>query len=55
VQQGWRELIRFIAAQSSLAPEGAHQFSPLAADFHVRQTVHGEEGVHGMLPKGLLF
>jgi acetamidase/formamidase len=50
-----REMIALICARANLSRNEAYQFCSLAVDFHVTQTVNGEKGVHGMLPKGLLF
>ncbi|HEY0205650.1 MAG TPA: acetamidase/formamidase family protein [Acetobacteraceae bacterium] len=55
MKQALREMIAFITARSNLSADEAYQFCSLAVDFHVTQTVNGEKGVHGMLPKGLLF
>jgi acetamidase/formamidase len=50
-----REMIAFICARTNLSPVQAYQTCSLAVDFHVTQTVNGEKGVHGMLPKGVLL
>ncbi|MEI7709912.1 MAG: acetamidase/formamidase family protein [Rhodospirillales bacterium] len=55
MKQALRQMIAFIAARTNLSREQAYQFCSLAVDFHVTQTVNGEKGVHGLLPKGLLF
>jgi acetamidase/formamidase len=55
MKQALRQMIAFICAKSNLSPQEAYQFCSLAVDFHVTQTVNGEQGVHGMLKKGLLF
>ncbi|MBO0712587.1 MAG: acetamidase/formamidase family protein [Acetobacteraceae bacterium] len=55
MKQALREMIGFICARTNLSREEAYQFCSLAVDFHVTQTVNGEKGVHGLLPKGLLF
>jgi acetamidase/formamidase len=55
MKQALRQMIAFICARSNLSPQEAYQFCSLAVDFHVTQTVNGEQGVHGMLKKGLLF
>ena len=55
MKQALREMITFICARTNLSRDQAYQFCSLAVDFHVTQTVNGEKGVHGMLPKGLLF
>ena len=55
MKQALREMIAFICSRSNLSPDEAYQFCSLAVDFHVTQTVNGEEGVHGLLKKGLLF
>ena len=44
-----------LRAEPPVAPSQAYQTCSLAVDFRVTQTVNGEKGVHGMLPKGLLF
>ncbi|MCP5154909.1 MAG: acetamidase/formamidase family protein [Ectothiorhodospiraceae bacterium] len=54
MKQAVREMIAFICARTNLSREQAYTFCSLAVDFHVTQTVNGEKGVHGMLPKGLL-
>jgi acetamidase/formamidase len=48
-------MIAFICSRSNLSREEAYQLCSLAVDFHVTQTVNGEQGVHGMLRRGLLF
>jgi acetamidase/formamidase len=55
MKQALREMIAFICSRTNLSREQAYAFCSLAVDFHVTQTVNGEKGVHGMLPKGLLF
>ena len=55
MKQALREMIAFICARTNLSRDEAYQFCSLAVDFHVTQTVNGEKGIHGMLPKGLLF
>jgi len=50
-----REMIDLICARSVLTREQAYQLCSLAVDFRITQTVNGEKGVHGMLPKMLLF
>lgn len=55
MKRALREMIAFICARSKLSREEAYQLCSLAVDFHVTQTVNGEQGVHGMLRRGLLF
>ncbi len=55
MQQAVREMIGFICARSKMSRVEAYKTCSLAVDFHVTQTVNGENGVHGMLRKGLLF
>jgi acetamidase/formamidase len=55
MKQALREMIAFICSRSNLSREEAYQLCSLAVDFHVTQTVNGEQGVHGMLRRGLLF
>ncbi len=55
MKQALREMIAFICSRTNLSREQAYQFCSLAVDFHVTQTVNGEKGIHGLLPKGLLF
>lgn len=55
MKQALREMIAFICARTTLTREQAYATCSLAVDFHVTQTVNGVQGVHGMLPKGLLF
>jgi acetamidase/formamidase len=55
MQKALREMIAFICSRTSLTETEAYKTCSLAVDFHVTQTVNGEKGVHGMLPKGLLF
>jgi acetamidase/formamidase len=47
-------MIAFITMRSNLSAVQAYQLCSLAVDFHVTQTVNGEKGVHGMLPKGVI-
>ncbi len=49
-----REMITFITERTSLTRNDAYRLASLAADFHVTQTVNGEKGVHGLLPKSVL-
>ena len=55
MKQALREMIAFICTRSNLSRQEAYQLCSLAVDFRVTQTVNGEQGVHGMLKKGLLF
>ena len=55
MKQALRQMIAFITGRTNLSREQAYQFCSLAVDFHVTQTVNGEKGVHGLLPKGLLI
>ena len=55
MKQALREMIAFICSRSNLSRQEAYQLCSLAVDFRVTQTVNGEQGVHGMLKKGLLF
>ncbi|MBK1657706.1 acetamidase/formamidase family protein [Paracraurococcus ruber] len=55
MKQAVREMIGFICGRTNLSREQAYAFCSLAVDFHVTQTVNGEKGVHGLLPKGVLF
>jgi acetamidase/formamidase len=50
-----RDMIAFIRARTNYSALEAYKSCSLAVDFHITQTVNGEKGVHGMLPKGLLF
>ncbi len=49
-----REMITFITERTSLSRSEAYRLASLAADFHVTQTVNGEKGVHGLLPKSVI-
>lgn len=49
-----REMIALITQRSSMNRTEAYQLCSLAADFAITQSVNGEKGVHGMLPKHLL-
>ncbi len=55
MKRALREMIALITARTNLSRQEAYQFCSLAVDFRVTQTVNGEQGVHGMLRKGLLF
>ena len=55
MKRALREMIAFICSRSNLSREEAYQLCSLAVDFHVTQTVNGEQGVHGMLKRGLVF
>ncbi|MDR3511811.1 MAG: acetamidase/formamidase family protein [Caulobacteraceae bacterium] len=55
LEQALREMIAFIVSRSDLTREQAYQFCSLAVDFRITQSVNGEKGVHGLLPRGLLF
>jgi acetamidase/formamidase len=55
MKQALREMIAFICSRTDFTAVQAYKTCSLAVDFHVTQTVNGEKGVHGMLPKGLLF
>jgi acetamidase/formamidase len=55
LEQALREMIAFITSRSELTREQAYQFCSLAVDFRITQSVNGEKGVHGLLPRGLLF
>ena len=55
MKRALREMIAFICGRSNLSREEAYQLCSLAVDFHVTQTVNGEQGVHGMLRRGLVF
>jgi acetamidase/formamidase len=55
MQKALREMIAFICARTGITETEAYKTCSLAVDFHVTQTVNGEKGVHGMLPKDLLF
>ena len=55
MKQALREMIAFICSRSNLSRQEAYQLCSLAVDFRVTQSVNGEQGVHGMLRKGLLF
>jgi acetamidase/formamidase len=50
-----RRIISLITSRTNPSREQAYQFSSLAADFHVIQTVNGETAFCGPLRKGLLF
>ena len=54
LRRALREMIGFICARSNLSPAQAYKLCSLACDFHITQSVNGEKGVHGMLPKALL-
>ena len=49
-----REMIAFICSRTTLSRDQAYQLCSLAVDFHVTQTVNGEKGIHGMLPRRLV-
>lgn len=49
-----REMIDFVTSRTNMSRREAYRLCSLAADFHVTQTVNGEKGVHGLLPKALL-
>ena len=53
--QALREMIAFICERTGWTAAQAYKSCSLAVDFRVTQNVNGEKGVHGMLPKGLLF
>lgn len=55
LEQALREMIALITARSDLTREQAYQLCSLAVDFRITQSVNGEKGVHGLLPRGLLF
>ena len=55
LEQALREMIDLIESRSALTREQACQFCSLAVDFRIAQSVTGEKGVHGLLPRGLLF
>jgi len=55
MQIALREMIAFICAHTDFTTVEAYKTCSLLVDFHVTQTVNGEKGVHGMLPKGVLF
>ena len=50
-----REMIALICAYTNRSREEAYAFCSSAGDFHVTQSANGEQGVHGMLKKGVLF
>ena len=49
-----REMVALITERTTLSRSDAYRLSSLAADFHVTQTVNGEKGVHGLLPKSVI-
>lgn len=49
-----REMISMICERSTLGRTEAYQLCSLAADFAVTQSVNGEKGIHGHLPKSAL-
>ena len=55
MKKALREMIAFILGRTNMSREQAYQFCSLAVDFRVTQTVNGENGIHGMLKRGLLF
>lgn len=49
-----RQMIELIVQRSAMSRTEAYQLCSLAADFAITQSVNGEKGVHGMLPKAVL-
>jgi acetamidase/formamidase len=49
-----RQMIELIVQRSAMSRIEAYQLCSLAADFAITQSVNGEKGVHGMLPKATL-
>ena len=49
-----RQMIALVVQRSKMTPTEAYQLCSLAADFAITQSVNGEKGVHGMLPKAVL-
>jgi acetamidase/formamidase len=49
-----REMIAMICERTPMTPTQAYQTCSLVADFAVTQSVNGEKGVHGRLPKAVL-
>ena len=54
-KQALQEMIDFICHRTHFTPAQAYKSCSLAVDFRITQTVNGEKGVHGLLPKGLFF
>ncbi|GAB5430501.1 MAG: acetamidase/formamidase family protein [Devosia indica] len=50
-----REMISMVCERSTLGRTEAYQLCSLAADFAVTQSVNGEKGIHGHLPKSALL
>jgi acetamidase/formamidase len=50
-----REMISMVCERSALGRTEAYQLCSLAADFAVTQSVNGEKGIHGHLPKSALL
>jgi acetamidase/formamidase len=48
------EMIGIICERTNMSPTEAYQLCSLAVDFAITQSVNGEKGVHGKLPKTLL-
>jgi acetamidase/formamidase len=55
MKKALREMIAFIRGRTNLSDADAYRFCSLAVDFRVTQTVNGEQGIHAMLRRGLLF
>lgn len=49
-----REMIAMVCERTTLCHTEAYQLCSLAADFAVTQSVNGEKGVHGLLPRSAL-
>lgn len=49
-----REMIAMVCERTTLDRTQAYQLCSLAADFAVTQSVNGEKGVHGVLPRSAL-
>lgn len=49
-----REMIAIIVERTTLTDTEAYQLCSLAVDFAITQSVNGEKGVHGKLPKSLI-
>jgi acetamidase/formamidase len=46
------EMIAFICHRTHFTPAQAYKSCSLAVDFRIMQTREGENGEHGLLPKG---
>ncbi len=49
-----REMLDLITERLGITRSEAYRLASLAADFHVTQTVNGQNGIHGLLPKSVI-